>query len=114
VVSHADFFGDTIEILECWDVFDPEGQNVRVPAKGNLEIDAAFGNTTCTASGLLPCRIGPAGSMLGGLPGDPNPGVVVFRSNQYVVQGGDPDPIEALGIVMTQDLCDDPATLGCS
>lgn len=112
-IGHADFFGDTVEILETWDVFDPNGASVRVPALGNLDIEAVQGNTTCTAAGALPCLIGPPGSVLGGLPGDPNPGLVVFGSNQYVVQEN-AEWIEALGTIVSRDLCDDPNTTACS
>jgi hypothetical protein len=115
-IGHSDFFGDTIQIMEAFDVADsgPAGDNVRIPSIGNLPIISVFGNTTCTPGGSLPCRVGPPGSTLGGLPGDPNPGLVSFHSNQYIVQPDDPLPLPDQANVIVQDMCDDPDTQGCS
>lgn len=124
-IGHADGFGDTIELIEAWDVIDPLGINVRVPAVGNLPVVSIQGNAYCTDSGgicdqslgvncALPCRIGAANSVLSGLPGDPQPGFIVFRQNQYLIQPGDPSPLLNQANIRYRDLCDNPATLGCS
>jgi hypothetical protein len=112
-LGYNDDFGDTIKVLEAWDVQDFGGDNVRVPATGNLPIVHVGGNTTCTIGGALPCLIGPGGSTLAGLPGDPNPGFVRFRQNAYVVQPDDPDVLLDQATVAWEDLCDDPDTTGC-
>jgi hypothetical protein len=116
VVGHADFFGDTIAIQQAFDIVDPGpgGDNVRVPPVGNLPIVGIFGNTTCTVGGSLPCLIGEGGSALGGLPGDPNPGLVTFASDTYIPQPDDPNPLPHQASVVVMDLCDAPGTLGCS
>ena len=111
---HNDGFGDSISIREAFDRVDPLGDNVRVPATGDLPISAVSGNTTCTVGGSLPCSIGPAGSTLGGLPGTGALGQVTFRSNEYVIQGDDPDPLPDQGTAVVKDLCDAPGTSGCS
>jgi len=46
VLSYNDQFGDTTAIISAFDVVDPLGSAVRVPAVGNLEILEAVGNTT--------------------------------------------------------------------
>ncbi|MCP3904707.1 MAG: DUF11 domain-containing protein, partial [Planctomycetes bacterium] len=113
-VIHNDDFGDTLSINESWVIVDPGGLDVRVPAVGNLEIIAVVGNTTAIVGGSLPVLIGPPGSTLSGLPGDPSPGVVTFAVNTYVIQPGDPDPLPTMANVVIMDLCDDPDTQGCS
>ena len=113
-ISYNDDFGDTIRISEGFDSVQSGGGPVRVPGAGNLPISAVSGNTTCTVSGSLPCNIGEAGSTLDGLPGTAANGQVTFRSNQYVIQSGDPDPLPDQGTARVQDLCDDPNTSGCS
>jgi hypothetical protein len=113
-VGHADFFGDTVRIEEVFDIVDPANDAVRVPAVGNLEIVEVSGNTTCSVGGSLPCNLGPGGSVLSGLPGDPNPGLVFFASDTYVIQADDPDPLPDQGTARVTDLCDDPDTTGCS
>jgi cysteine-rich repeat protein len=113
-LGHADFFGDTVRIDEVFDIVDPANDAVRVPPAGNLPIVSVSGNTTCSVGGNLPCNVGPAGSVLNGLPGDPNPGLVFFGSNTYVIQADDPDPLPDQGTARVTDLCDDPDTTGCS
>jgi hypothetical protein len=112
-VGYADFMGDTNEILEAWDVVDPLGDAVRIPQAGNLPITTVFGNTTCVVGGSLPCLIGPPSSVLSGLPGIPDPGVVFFETNEYVVQGDDPVPVEDLAHIVVRDLCDSPSSFDC-
>ena len=114
VVGHADGYGDTIEILEAFDVVDPSGSATRVPAVGHLAISQVFVNTSCTVGGSLPCNIGAAFSLLDGLPGDEQPGTVVFLQDLYIVQPGDPDPLPNQANMRVRDLCDDPDTQGCS
>jgi hypothetical protein len=113
-VGYNDDFGDTIEILECWDVVDIGGDNVRVPATGDLEIIAVSGNTTATVGGSLPVLIGASGSTLNGLPGLAGDGEVTFVQNTYVVQLDDPNPLPDQANANVRDLCDDPETEGCS
>jgi len=112
-LGYNDDFGDTIEILTAWDFQDLGGDNVRVPATGDLPIVMVGGNTTCTVGGSLPCMIGPGGSTLSGLPGDPQPGFVRFRQDTYVVEPDDPDLLRDQATVEWEDLCDDPDTSGC-
>lgn len=118
-VAHSDTFGDTTQIVEAFDIVDPisednpGGSNIRVPSVGNLPIAAAIGNTTCTVGGSLPCLLGPAGSTLSGLPGADQPAVVTFRS-EYVIQADDPTTLTSRGTARVRDLCDSPATTGCS
>jgi hypothetical protein len=112
-LGYNDDFGDTIKILSAWDVQDFGGDNVRVPATGDLPIVTVGGNTTCTIGGALPCLIGPGGSTLSGLPGVPEPGFVFFRQNAYVVQPDDPIVLRDQATVLWEDLCDDPETIGC-
>jgi hypothetical protein len=112
-LGYNDDFGDTIKVLSAWDVQDFGGDNVRVPATGDLPIVDVGGNTTCTIGGALPCLIGPGGSTLSGLPGVPAPGFVRFRQNAYVVQPDDPDVLLDQATVEWEDLCDDPNTAGC-
>jgi cysteine-rich repeat protein len=124
-VGHGDGFGDTVRILEAFDVIEPTGINVRVPAVGNLPIVLIDGNAVCSDSGGVcdqssgvncgfPCEVGPANSTLNGLPGDPNPGLLQFRQNQYVIQPADVSPLRDQATVNVMDLCDDPDTTGCS
>lgn len=113
-VGYNDQAGDTISIDEAWDVEDYGGDNVRVPAVGNLPITAVSGNTTCAVAGSLPCKIGPSGSTLNGLPGTASAGSVTFHSGTYIVQADDPNPIPDQGNAKVHDLCDDPNTTGCS
>ncbi|MHC5113593.1 MAG: DUF7507 domain-containing protein, partial [Planctomycetota bacterium] len=116
VVSYNDQFGDTTAILEAFDVVDPEGAAIRVPAApDSLNIESATGNTTAVPGpfgGVI--LIGPAGSTLNGLPGIPIDGEVVFTQNIYVIQEGDPDPLPHRASFLVMDLCDDPDTQGCS
>ena len=74
--GYNDDFGDTIRILEVFDVEDIGQDDVRVPDTGNLPIVAVGGNTTCIIGGSLPCEIGPGGSTAHGFPGDSQPGFV--------------------------------------
>ena len=114
-VGYNDDYGDTIEIKGCWDVVDVDGDAVRVPAAGSLEIIAVSGNTTATVGGPLPVLIGPAGSTLNGLPGNAGDGAVVFgHDDLYVVQPDDPNPLPDQANAIVEDLCDDPETSGCS
>ena len=113
-LGYNDDFGDTIMIVAAWDVQDSGGDNVRVPAVGDLPIVAVDGNTTCTVGGSLPCNIGEGGSTLDGLPGDPDDGLVVFRQDTYVIQADDPNPLPDKGNVQWKDLCDAPGTSGCN
>lgn len=114
VVGYNDAAGDTISIDEVWDVQDFGGDNVRVPVAGSLPISAISGNTTCTVAGSLPCKIGPAGSTLNGLPGAGTAGSVTFVSNTYVIEADDPTPLQDQGNARVHDLCDDENTSGCS
>jgi len=113
-VTHDDDYGDTISVDAAWDIVDPLGAATRVPTVGNLVIVAVSGNTTATVGGPLPVKIGPPGSTLSGLPGNPAVGRVTFAQNTYVIQPGDPDPLPDQGSVNVHDLCDAPGTLGCS
>jgi hypothetical protein len=113
-VGYNDQGGDTISVDEVWDVEDFGTDNVRVPAVGNLQIIAVSGNTTCVVAGALPCKIGPSGSVLNGLPGTGSNGSVTFQSNTYTIQNNDADPLPDQGNAKVHDLCDSPTTSGCN
>ncbi len=97
-VTNVDQFSDTLRILAAEDVVKPTlpGETT-VP----VTITAVSGTTTCTVGGTLPCDLSPGAS-------------VTFRSNSYVIQTGDPDPLPDQGRVQFQDLCNAPGTSGCS
>jgi hypothetical protein len=116
-ITYDDDFGDTLKVWAAWDEVDPLGSSTRVPTAGNLAIVAVFGNTTATVAGPLPALIGPAGSTLNGLPGTASDGAITFRAeiaDAYVIQAGDPNPLEDRGHVDVNDLCDDPETSACT
>ena len=123
-LTHADTCADTTKITEAWDTQDFGGDNVRVPAVGNLPIFAVTNNAVCCAGPVLPCFVGPAGSLAviaaaetgcGALPlpGALLPGSVTFRQNTYVVQPNDPDPLPDLATFKVKDLCN-VVPAGCS
>ncbi|MCP3904418.1 MAG: hypothetical protein GY715_12385, partial [Planctomycetes bacterium] len=114
VIGYNDDFGDTLTILSAFDIVDPDGDSVRIPPVGDLEIITVAGNTTAVVGGSLPVNIGPPGSTLGGLPGLPEPGFVTFRQNSYLIQADDPDPLPDQANVLVMDLCDAPGTSACS
>ncbi|MCP3979618.1 MAG: hypothetical protein GY716_09850, partial [bacterium] len=110
-VAYNDDFGDTWTIHDVWHVVNPGPNETFVFA---YEIIGAHGNTTAIVGGELPVNIGTPGSTLGGLPGAPQPGVVILRQNTYVVRETDPSPLPVFTHVVYQDLCDAPGTSGCS
>ncbi len=112
-VRHNDGFGDSTRVVEAFATVDAAEGPVRVPAEGHLEIVAVAGNTTAEVGGALPVILGPAGSILSGLPGANQDGAVTFRVTGYVIREDDPDRLRVFGSVMWQDLCDDPGTTGC-
>ena len=111
---YLDGFGDTLWIVSAKDRITTGGGDVDYPLVGNLPIIAVGGNTTCTVAGALPCKIGPAGSTLSGLPGLPGDGLVQFRSNIYVIQEDDPTTLIDKALIGWEDMCDSPTTQGCS
>ncbi len=123
-LAHADTCGDRTKVTEAFDTQDVGGDNVRVPAVGNLPIDAINGNAVCCAGPALPCFVAPAGdagvianSATGcgnlALPGAAIAGSVLFRQNTYVIQANDPNPLPDQGTFRVQDLCNAGAP-GCS
>ncbi|MCP3903782.1 MAG: hypothetical protein GY715_09120 [Planctomycetes bacterium] len=115
VVSHNDQFGDTTSILSAFDIVDPAGDAIRVPATGSLDILAVEGNTTAVPGPFTgPILLGPAGSVLSGLPGEDEPGEVTFVQNTYVIQPDDPNPLRTQPNFSVVDLCNAPGTSGCS
>lgn len=123
-LAHADTCGDVTKITEAFDIDDFGGDNVRTPPVGNLPISGVFGNAVCCAGPSLPCFVAPAGlafvvpaATTGcgnlALPASGTAGSVQFRSNTYVVQPDDPDPLPNQGNVKVQDLCNAGA-VGCS
>src|SRR5579864_3748303 len=93
----------------------------RVPASGSLAISAVSGNTTCVAAAFATCDVGPpcggAGqpACLPGVTGPAAAGTVTFHSNTYVIQAGDPNPLEDTGDIDVKDLCNIVTTgSGCS
>ena len=121
-LTHADTCGDTTKITEGFDIDDFGGDNVRTPAVGNLPISNVFGNAICCPGPVLPCFVGPAGSVAVfpsgscgnlALPGAALPGRVSFRNTQYNIQPNDPDPLPNQGQVKVQDQCDQGLG-GCS
>jgi len=123
-LTHADTCGDRTKINEAFDVQDVGGDDVRVPAAGNLPIDSIVGNAVCCAGPAMPCFVAPAGDAgvipnantgCGNLPlpGAATPGSVSFRQNTYVIQPTDPNPLPDQGTFKVQDLCNAGAG-GCS
>ena len=112
--AYVDQYGDTTRIDSAKDIIASAGGDVTVPPSGNLPIVAIEGNTTCAVAGTLPCLIGPAGSTLNGLPGNGAAGSVTFRSNAYVIDALDPNPLGNSGNIGYSDLCDAPGTSGCN
>lgn len=115
--THADTCGDTTKISGAFDEEDFGGDDVRIPAVGNLPIESLAGNVACCAGPALPCFVGPAnsaalipdastgcGDML--LPGVPEAGRVVFRQAQYTISPSDPDPVPDRATVEHGDVCD--------
>lgn len=94
--------GDTWLLTEVFDTVTSGTGPVRVPTVGNLPIVAVLGGTTCTPvafdpdtapiSLALPCTI-------------PTGGSVSFKSNTYVIQQGDPDPLADTSKAMGTDQC---------
>ena len=123
-IANADTCGDTTRVTGGFDIQDFGGDNVRVPAVGNLPISAVSDNAVCCAGPSLPCFVGPAGSTLMltagqtgcgalSLPGAPLAGSVSFLQNTYVVQETDPNPLQDQGNVNGSDLCN-AGLSGCS
>src|SRR5262249_26801318 len=123
-LQNADTCGDTTKITEGFDIEDFGGDNVRVPAVGNLPISGIFGNAVCCAGPVLPCFVGPAGSLFvvpnsasgcGALPlpGAGTAGIVTFTQNTYTIQPTDPDPLPNQANVRVGDLCNSGVP-GCS
>jgi hypothetical protein len=124
ILTHADTCGDNTKITEAFDVQDVGGDDVRVPAVGNLPIDAINGNAVCCAGPVLPCFVAPAGAVgsisnatsgcgILNLPGSATVGSVEFRQNTYVIQANDPNPLPDQGTFRAQDLCN-ASVSGCS
>jgi hypothetical protein len=124
ILTHADTCGDVTRINESFDVQDFGGDNVRVPAAGNLPIDAISGNAVCCAGPVLPCFVAPASAVgtisnatsgCGNLPlpGAAQAGSIQFRQNTYVIQPNDPNPLPDQGTFRVADLCN-VSPSGCS
>src|SRR5262245_31459326 len=80
-LTHAGTCTVDTQVTAAFDVQDfPSVPDQRVPDVGNLPIVTVSGNAVCGAGPSLPCVIGPAGDTSNGLPGDPAPGLVSFRS----------------------------------
>jgi hypothetical protein len=111
-VDYNDLCTDSIMIHEAWDVIDPDGSAIRVPAEGNLVIIEVSGNTTAVVGGPLPVVIGAPGCENSGLPGLDQPGSVTFGYDlddpafTYVIQPDDPRPLLVEGHIIWEDLCD--------
>jgi hypothetical protein len=96
---------------------------------GNLHPAAIFGNAACTDEDTgagrfcnvitgqhctLPCILGPGKSILQGLPGEPQPGYIIFFQAEYLAQADDPDRITVQTTVLWEDLCDSPSSGSCA
>ena len=123
-LANADTCLDTLRVTGGFDIEDFGGDNVRVPAVGNLPISNVSGNAVCCAGPTLPCFVGPPASVavvpaaVTGcgdlpLPGAATAGLVSFRQNQYVVQSNDPNPLPDQANITGNDLCNAGA-VGCS
>ncbi|MCP3979557.1 MAG: hypothetical protein GY716_09540, partial [bacterium] len=109
-VTHADSMGDTWMIHDIWDVVNP-GPNQTIVELTIIDVE---GNTTAQIGSTLPVLIGPSFSTALGLPGEDEPGRVIFLQSSYVISELDPSPLIDRVHVLVQDLCDDPNTLGCN
>ena len=113
VVRNEDDFGDTIEVLEFWDIVDPGGPNeFRNPAVGNLPIIEVSGGVTCADDpdapiGLtFPC-------LMPGAPGEGGSNEFVRVESAYIVPASATDPLLDQGNVIVRDLCD-VQPVGCN
>jgi hypothetical protein len=122
--THADSCGDTTRIEGAFDEQDFGGDDVRVPALGDLPIETVGGNAVCCVGPSLPCFVGPSGATTIvpdaetgcgdlALPGEASPGSIGFRQNTYVVAPDDPDPLPDRGTISHLDRCDAQPD-GCS
>lgn len=61
--GYGDRFGDSIRVVEAWEITDSLGAATRVPATGNLPVLLLIGNARFAGTpGELPVIIGAAGS----------------------------------------------------
>ncbi len=133
-IENDDDFNDVIRIEGAFDRFDPTGDDIRIPAAGDLPIASVEGNAAATPDGMggfiFPAIVGPPGliyvDMVTGLtlPGDPEPGKIVVCTEPVgeVVPVGTPaGPVTTFTVVDWVDICNSgnpscpvgvPTTLG--
>jgi len=116
-VTNEDDFGDTLEVIEFWDVVDPDGNDggpIRVPATGNLPI-IEVGAATCTSVPVDP-DLAPIGldfpCIIDGVVG-PDLGGFVRVASVWTVPAGATDPVVDQGNVIVVDGCN-LQPIGCS
>ncbi|MBS3824072.1 MAG: hypothetical protein KGY53_09245, partial [Wenzhouxiangellaceae bacterium] len=103
-VRNEDDFGDTIEVLEFWDVVDPGGSlEFRNPATGNLPIIAVSDGVTCASDAGEPIGLSFPCSLNGEVDGS---GEFVRVRSEYIVPDGAEDPLLDQANVIVQDACD--------
>ena len=116
-VRNEDDFGDTLQVLEFWDIADPSGEDggpIRVPAVGNLPIIEVV-DATCTAAPVDPA-LAPIGLVfpctLDGVVGETTGGLVRVES-VWTIPAGATDPVIDQGNVIVVDGCN-VNPIGCS
>ncbi|MBK5290126.1 MAG: hypothetical protein JJE04_00340 [Acidobacteriia bacterium] len=95
-LNNTDTDGDSLTVTGIFDIVQASPINVRVPAAGNLPIIGVTGGATCaSANTAFPCNLPPGGT-------------VAVRSNAYVVDADDPDPLPDQGQIVWADQCNGP------
>jgi hypothetical protein len=111
-VLNEDEFGDTIEVLEFWDVVGTGADQFRVPATGNLPIIEVSAGVSCASDpdepiGLtFPC-------LLDGTAQAGGSGEYVRVRSEYTVPDWATDPLLDQANAIVRDLCD-AQDVGCS
>jgi hypothetical protein len=116
-INNQDEFGDSVTVTEFWDVIDPAGLNIRLPAAGNLPIIEVSAGVVCAGVAIdpdtapiglvFPCTI--PGTAQGG-----GSNLLVRVRAMTTVPAGSPDPLPDQGNARAKDNCDGANTQNCS
>jgi hypothetical protein len=109
-VINEDDFGDTIEVLEFWDIVGTGANQFRVPATGNLPIIQVSAGVNCAADPGAPIGLTFPCSMPGAVNGS---GEFVRVRSTYTVPDWAEDPLLDQANAIVRDLCD-VQPVGCN
>jgi hypothetical protein len=109
-VINEDDFGDTIRVLEFWDVVGEGANQFRVPTTGNLPIIEVSAGVTCVPDGTQPIGLTFPCTMPGAINGS---GEFVRVRSTYTVPEWATDPLLDQANAIVQDLCD-VQPIGCN